>query len=322
MNSRRVLIALTISLIILVLLFQFADPGKILTVLTQITWQAILLGFVLSIASYFLRALRFYILLQKRVSFSELLSVVAVQNLLVNTTPSRVGDVSFLYILKKKNHIGAIQSASALVIARIFDFTVIMLCLFFSLLFTPNTPEAIAKALPAIVAMVVGLNIFLLILVYHGRKAQSAFEKILGSLNLVEKFPFPFLLEKTQKLCESFEQIKSRKIFFTTLVISALSWFTIYSTSIVLIRGLGFDFPAPLIVVGATAAMFSAFLPIQGLGGFGTIEAAWVVVLLPFGYSPETIILASLNSHIIYLFYYTLMGIWGMWRLSSKDHPS
>jgi uncharacterized membrane protein YbhN (UPF0104 family) len=52
-------------------------------------------------------------------------------------------------------------------------------------------------------------------------------------------------------------------------------------------------------------------LPIQGIAGFGTSEAAMFIFFSAFGVDKDWAVAASLDVHIISLVYITLVGITG-----------
>jgi uncharacterized membrane protein YbhN (UPF0104 family) len=53
------------------------------------------------------------------------------------------------------------------------------------------------------------------------------------------------------------------------------------------------------IFLGSVAAEVAASLPIHGLGGFGTYEAAWALTLEELGYPREHAVISGLLAHAI-----------------------
>ncbi len=323
MTHKRYLIAAAISLVLLVILFTYADIDlrEVVTLLLKTDPLALAVCFVLVGIGYYLRAIRFALLLQTPIDTTTLFHAVSIQNLLVNTTPARVGDFSILYLLKKKRDVPAVESASALVVARLLDFTAIMVYFVAALFFLPKLPDVVEAALPPITAFIICANLALLILVFQGKRAVAKLTSILSSLGYADQKTLAFILDKTSTVADGIAQLRSRRLAAYLFILSLAQWASIHATSYILITGMGFAIPLSIIIVAATFSMFSAFLPLQGLAGFGTLEGVWALVLIPLGIGKDDAMLSGLNFHLIYLAYLLIYGALSMWQLSLHGIP-
>lgn len=323
MTRKRYIVALAVSILLLALLFTYADIDlrEVVTLILETDPLALIVCFVLVGIGYYLRAIRFALLLQTPIDTTTLLHTVSIQNLLVNTTPARVGDFSLLYLLKKKRNVSAAESASALVVARVLDFTAIMAYFIAALFFLPALPDVIEAAIPLITAFIIALNLALLILVFQGKHAVAKLTSMLSSLGYADQKLVAFILDKASTVADGVAQLRSKRLAAYLFILSLTQWASIHATSYLLITGMGFAIPLSIIIVAATFSMFSAFLPIQGLAGFGTMEGVWALVLIPFGIGKDDAMLSGLNFHIIYLVYLLIYGALSMWQLSLKRLP-
>ena len=92
--------AVIISVVLVAILLSQINLRDITTTLTSIDPIYLVIGFVLYIFTYFFRALRFYILLNNKVSIKHLFSIVCVHNMANNIMPARTGEISYVYLLK------------------------------------------------------------------------------------------------------------------------------------------------------------------------------------------------------------------------------
>ncbi|WP_269849783.1 lysylphosphatidylglycerol synthase transmembrane domain-containing protein [Methanosarcina horonobensis] len=91
----------------------------------------LVLGFFLYVLSYLLRGLRFHILLDKKISLTDLFHIVCVHNMVNSILPARSGELSYIYILKKYHDKSTGEGVATLMVARVLDFITISLLFFY-----------------------------------------------------------------------------------------------------------------------------------------------------------------------------------------------
>jgi hypothetical protein len=77
----------------------------------------------------------------------------------------------------------------------------------------------------------------------------------------------------------------------------------------VLARGLGLDVSLGAAVFGSGLAIAANLLPINGLAGFGTQEAGWVVGFVILGVPRELALSTGLGAHLVQLANVILFGL-------------
>lgn len=55
-----------------------------------------------------------------------------------------------------------------------------------------------------------------------------------------------------------------------------------FSVVFLVIRGMNFDIPIPIIVMGSTFTVLSTLLPIYGIAGLGTSQGLWTRLFCPW----------------------------------------
>jgi hypothetical protein len=65
------------------------------------------------------------------------------------------------------------------------------------------------------------------------------------------------------------------------------------------------------ILFASSFAVFSTMLPIQGIGGFGTMEGGWALGFIAVGAAEEVAINTGFGFHLIVLLFTITLGIYG-----------
>lgn len=316
--TRKKLITVFITFLLLgIILSQIKIEDLILTI-KNINKIYLVLGFLLYAFSYVLRGFRFHILLDKKISLTDLFHIVCVHNMVNSILPARSGELSYIYILKKYHAKSTGEGVATLMVARVLDFITISLLFFISSLFISDLPEMFSGIIWLVVLFMVLLAAFLIVLLYAGeiflRFANSVFITFkIDNNNLVRLF-----LGKTKEIVENFKNIKNNGKMTELCIISFLIWLTLYFLNYVLIRSLDINISFFAVLLASTFVVFMSILPIQGLGGFGTYEAGWTIGFISIGLTKELAINSGIVVHIIGIVYYMLLGFYGYQYLCKK----
>jgi len=309
MNKRAVLFSIIITIVLVYILLTQIELGDIFNVLFSIQTHWIILGFILYILSYFFRALRFQILLNEKISIKDLFSIVCVHNMVNNIIPARMGELSYIYLTKKRG-ISTVDGIATLMIARIFDVIVISFLFFVSILCVRESP--ISSALLIIAAFLILIILFSLSLVYWREKFMGIIEGIILRLNLNRFHIVRLLLKKSRGITECFKAIKSERVILYSSLFSILIWVSLYLVDYILLRGMGLNLTIGAVILGSTLSIFTTILPVQGLMGFGTIEGGWAIGFMATGISKEVAIVSGFGVHIILIIYVLILGGCGL----------
>jgi uncharacterized protein (TIRG00374 family) len=319
--------AVVITIALVAILLSQIQITDVITTLAGIDPLYLIAGFVLYVCSYFFRALRFHILLNREVGLRDLLNIVCVHNMANNILPARTGELSYIYLLKKLHNKTTGEGIATLLVARVFDFIAISLLFFISALMIRDLPEIIMKAVWAIALFMFLIVIFLVILLYSGESLLNLVRRFFRRFNLEKRYFIDYLLRKGEETVESFEEVKTRRVVFWAFLFSVLVWCFMFSTTYVILSGLNFYLPLYKVIAGSTFAMVITILPIQSLSGFGTYEGAWAIAFMALRFSKEHAIISGFSVHIISIIYFLIIGGYGFhslnWlkRVNHKNPP-
>lgn len=255
--------------------------ARLLAPWRQITLPAIALAALLTFASYWLRALRFYDYFRSemRGRFSLCAKLMLQHNLLNNLLPMRSGELSFPVLMSRYFDVPARRSLPALLWFRVLDLHTLGIA---ALLAMSGIPAAWV-----IGALVLWLPLPWLLFHFSARLRVS----LEGSAqSRVQRF--------TAEILRALPQ--DGMAFYRAWAWTALNW---------LVKLLAFAWVLKLFVhegwsaaaMGAIAGDLTSVLPVHGIAGAGTYEAGVVAGLLPYGVAADAALAAAVNLHLFLL---------------------
>jgi len=230
--------------------------------------------------------------------------------------PARTGEISYIYLVKKKHNVPTGEGAASLVVVRVFDFITISLIFFISAMFVRDLPEVISKAIWIIAGVTIFMVLILIAVANFGKLFMDVVTKITNRIGIERIEMIKYLLQKTDETVQSFKLVNSKQIMWI-FIFSMLIWFCNYSMSYILIKQMGIRIPIFDILIGLTFSVFASILPIRGIGGFGTSEGVWTIVFMSLGVSKQLSIASGFGYHILLTIYYLIIGCYGMMRLKT-----
>ena len=311
---QRLLLSMTVAIALLALLLYWGELSlaealgawRELPLTTWLTVLAIHLGI------YLCRTLRFAALLpgERTPAFPQLLAISSAHNLAAYVMPAKTGEASLLLYLKGLCGISGSVSLAALLLSRLLDlFTVAAsMSLVCALLATSPRFDHLTWLGPlALVLAVTALALFLLL-------------RFSDRMVLIAARPTALLARRAPRLAERLSQTAVRLAdaggegrLLRGLLLSLPLWLGVYLYFAVLARGVGMPTSVtfPESVFGASLAVLSNLLPINGFAGFGTQDAGWVLGFGALGLPRATALTTALGFHLVHLANVLLLGCLG-----------
>ncbi|MDF1693424.1 MAG: lysylphosphatidylglycerol synthase transmembrane domain-containing protein [Zhongshania sp.] len=236
---------------------------------------------LLTLISYALRAQRVfdYFGKAKHHRFTPYLRISLLHNALNNFLPMRLGEASFPLLMKREFSLSMLHSSSGLLFIRLCDLHFLLCLLTISLGFS--------------------LSISRHLVVY------SAITALLGLPLLLFRFSRPLLnllpvnWQTWLRQIRPFFPSTSRqclRIYAHTIAI----WCS-KLLALAMVMRCFIDIPLQQALLAVVSADLSSVLPVHGLAGSGTFEAAILLALAPFELSHDATLLAALNVHLYLL---------------------
>lgn len=291
-RSRRQLLVRAASVLITVGLLadlvgrvNWAEFDQLLARVTLTSWIGALLAYL---TLNLFRALRFRILLDKRDSpWRVLLPITLYHNFLVRALPFKLGELSYIVLLRSRLNYTMEAGLSSLFGARVLELLIIVTVFAASIPASAEQLAAQRDELSLIIAMTFALGVIGL---YYGggiiRRVQGALQPLLqraerrrpgigGATNL-----------RLRQLAAEMDRIRQPRLFLTALFTTCFTYTSSFLTNYILLRALGVDANLPAFIAIISLGMFASAFPFT-VSGFGVVEAAWLFGLTQFAAMPE-----------------------------------
>ena len=316
---KKKIISLIVTAALILILLSQISLDKFLDVILTISPFWVAVGFVMYSLGYLFRAIRFRMLLGDKVSLRQMYPLVCLHYMANNILPARLGELSYIYLVKKLHRIPTAEGIASLTIARVFDLIALSSLLFLSAVFVGNIPAVIANSFMVMGGLMLVPVVFIIFVVHGGRRFVSLMEKIFIALNLKRFEKVELILEKSLEIIDCFHVVKSRRVIFYTLLNSFAVWFFIYLMNLSLLRGMGLNLALPIIILGSTFSVLTNIAPVPSIASIGIYEGVWALAFISLGIPKEAAILSGFVAHIMMLVYVALLSGMAMYGLRDKN---
>jgi hypothetical protein len=257
-------------------LFRFIDLKHLGDLFKQTRWHWWSLGLGIWMVLYLVRAKRFA-LLAPRTPYATMLCITAMHNFLLRLLPFRTGELAYVFLMKRAGTAGMGESFLGLVLLRILDSTAVVILFGAALAFHQGTylGDRRLGLLAAGIASLMGIGAVaaLIPLLRLALKVTTAFLKL---FHLDNHSKLKVAMTKINEAIESFGQVQ-RNTMLWSVALSFLLWLLTFAAFFAIMRAFSMPVGLAQTILGSTAAVVTGFLPIGGIGSFGTLEAGWAL---------------------------------------------
>lgn len=319
-NSIKWLFPIALPFVIYWVLFSKMRPEDFLVTIKNASVLWLALGFIAYSANQAFRTLRFQCLIHTKKTLRKQLFRVQSLYIFYNyLLPFRTGEATYIYLARKHLNIPVANGISSLVVARMFDYSLLIVCcgiiaLCMKLRMTPWI-SMLMKGGAVLFFAITALFILCMLrkntyVVWIGEK--SNFFALWQENKLIQKFSGEF-----QKIVQSFREISNIRTGLQTVFYTLCTWLCIFLAFYMITRGLGYSVSfLQMTAVSVIAVMSRAF---QGVADFGSHEMGWFGGLVLIGFSGKDASIVSFSSHVIILCYMLLVTLYSKITLRKYD---
>ncbi len=320
---RIVSVIVTVALLaVLVGEVEWAKFDLLLGRIAPVSWLGALLAYL---TLNLFRTLRFRVLLGKDdTPWRLLLPITLYHNFLVRALPFKLGELSYIALLRSRLNYSMEEGLSSLFGARILELLIIIMVFASGVL---TSAEALAQQRDRLMLIIVATFFVCVIGLYFGGSLLRASAGLLlpgirsllrGKRRLIVPLESGWL-----QLADELDRVRQPRLFLSALFISCFTYSSSFLTNYVLLRALGIqvDFPAMIAII--SIGMFASAFPFN-VSGFGVVEVAWRFGLMQFaGWSESDATATGFLLHGFQLFAAALYGLVGylLIHLSPRVSP-
>jgi uncharacterized protein (TIRG00374 family) len=318
-------LSLLVTAVIVILLLRLVSPDQILQLFQAPRLSYVALAFALYGLTYLFRAMRLRQFEQLvHVPLWKVFVVTSLHGFFNFVVPARLGELTLIYLLRKRHHISVGQGGAILLVTRLYDFISMSLCLLGALLPYGLGQNGIGTG---ILISSAGLVFLLLLTVaLAANRLWQLFMRLWDHRAICsERAIRPWL----QTVYTKFEevgwvlQIADDPVFSTRLLLlSIAAWLSLFGTFWALLQAMGFQaFSLPEVVIGSTGAVLTNLLPVNAVGSWGTLEAGWTAGFAIIGMAADEGIASGFVVHLWTLLFAVTLAL-GSYLLSFISQTS
>lgn len=303
----KLILGLLATLILLYFILSQVDVQSIKKSISYLSAPAISLAFLLYIMVYLFRALRFHALLKDSIKIRDMFFIVCIYNLFAQIIPARIGEFSYIYMVKKRG-VPLRSNIMSIAISKMLDICVISIIFFVGVAALPLFYKDIYPLFIAALAMLLAIITFLVL----AASKPEIFIRITRMLarNMRNK-PIKFVLLKIEEVFSEFKVLMSRHMLAKVLAYSLIAWLSAYASTFILLNLIFPNLTFLNVFFIASVPILFSLIPISTIGGFGITEAGFLFPLLLFKVPVAEAISAGLVVHVMQILFIMLLGLIG-----------
>lgn len=292
MNKKvKIIISTLLTLIFVYYIASQIEWQQLTGIINKADYKLVFIAVLLYFISYIIRALRLKVIVNdKHITVKKLLSITLLHNLYNRILPARLGDFSLIYMLKHYANKNVSLSIGLFLILRIYD--LMMSLIFLSISYNIIFPFGL-------ISLVLWVFVFIFLCF-----AIQPIKLIKIVYWIMEKVPlniriFDIIKQKLTIIIVGTKQLEKISIRIYLFASTFAIWSLIIILFVCLLQSISINFKLLDTIFATALANFSWVLPINGLGGFGTMEASWGYAFSLRGYDFNSVIIYALYINVI-----------------------
>ncbi|MBM3707517.1 MAG: flippase-like domain-containing protein [Actinobacteria bacterium] len=275
---------------------------------------SLVIGLILMFSIDFFKTYRQKLLIgTDQVRMVDMFLVSLIRNAFNMVLPARTGELSYVYVLKRKFKISVEVGVSTLMVGLLFEIIIVFCMIIISVIIVGINRYPISST--NVILIAAGLLAVSLILLFFLSKFIGLFIRLFNFFikrfaRLQKNRVIVYLYEKLVETNKNIEIIQGRRIYWKVYLASVATrvlkftsyYFLIHAT----LAPMGYTFADLsywVIFLATVAAEISAVLPTHAFAGLGTYEGAFALAFVALGFSKELSIIVGFNYHIINLIF-------------------
>ena len=313
-KNRQLLIRIASVVITVVLLtdlvgrVNWAEFDQLLARIAVSGWIGALLAYL---ALNLFRALRFRILLDKRDSpWRILIPITLYHNFLVRALPFKLGELSYIVLLRSRLNYSMEEGVSSLFGARILELLIIVMVFASSIL--ASAEQLAAQRDELLLAIAVIFVVSIVALYFGGQVIRTLLKPLRPLLQTANGRRDGFserVNSRLRHLADEMDRIRQPRLFLAALFTTCFTYSSSFLTNYILLRALGVDVELPAFIAIISLGMFASAIPFS-VSGFGVVEGAWRVGLMQFAAMPDAD--ATATGFLLHGFQIFAAGLYGL----------
>lgn len=297
-----------------VILLREIELKEIPETINRIPIHALLIGFVCYCLLVLAKTLRFKTILGLESNIFQVFPILTLHTFWGNFLPFRTGDISYVYLMRKRQKVEATQGIASLLIASIIDLVLLILLMSTTaLLLLPKLSGKLSLSILFLIPSLFGVVLVTLIILACTAPNVCLLiaEKCLQPLSNLKNRHIMWCVEKCSTIIKEITSFRFNFLFFKIWIYSLLCLVIRFGFQCYLVSEMGVEIPMIEVLFALVFTNVFNLLPIQTVGNFGTTEFPYVWLLNYFGTTLNIATITGFSLHLLILLYCIPLGIYG-----------
>ena len=306
-----------LAVIITYFLLKEIDIQQIPQTLSRLSIRALFIGFACYCLLVLAKTLRFRALLDLKVSVYQLFPILALHTFWGNILPMRTGDVSYVYLMQRRQKVEATQGIASLLVASLIDLILlIVLVITTAWLLRTELRDTFSGTVLYLMPLLVGSGLIagVIFVSVAPNVCLKLADRCVSPLLRLEKQPVSWVVNKGLAVLQELTAFRSNRRFLEVWGYSVMCIVIRFGFQCYLVAEMGVDVPMLQVLFALAFTNIFNLLPVQTIGNFGTTEFPFVWLLTHFGTSVEVATVTGFSLHILILLYCLPLGVYGFFR--------
>ena len=311
----RIALPTVLAVIISVILLREIDLKEIPETIRRISIQALLTGFVSYCLLVLVKTLRFRTILGLDANVFHVYPILALHTFWGNFLPFRTGDISYVYLMQRRQKVDATQGIASLLIASIVDLVLLILLMSTTaLVLLPKLSGKFSWTVLFLTPSLITLGLISLVILacLAPNFCYTIVQKSTIPLLRLKKRPITWGVEKGLEIVNEITSFRFNLRFIKIWCYSFLSIVIRFGFQCFLVSEMGVNIPLIEVLFALVFTNVFNLLPIQTVGNFGTAEFPFVWLLLFFGSDKNIATVTGFSLHLLILIYCLPLGLFGL----------
>ncbi|MDE0317204.1 MAG: lysylphosphatidylglycerol synthase transmembrane domain-containing protein [Candidatus Poribacteria bacterium] len=310
----RYVLPTVLAIVISYLLLKEIDLKKIPETLGRISVKALLVGFGCYCLLVLAKTLRFRTLLDLDSRVHQIFPILALHTFWGNFLPMRTGDISYVYLMQRRQKVDATQGIASLMVASVIDLALLIaLMVVTATLLLPKLGGRFSWTVLYLTPLLIGTGLIILIIWACAAPnfCNNLAQRCVKPLLRLEKPVLTWITNKFISILNEITAFRFNLRFLKVWGYSLLCLVIRFGFQCYLVAEMGVDIPLTEVLFALAFTNGFNLLPIQTVGNFGTTEFPFAWFLNYFGTSIETATVTGFSLHILILLYCLPLGVYG-----------
>ena len=303
-----------LAVVVAYFLLKQIDLQQIPQTLSRLSINALLIGFLCYCLLVLAKALRFRALLNLESRVHHIFPILALHTFWGNILPMRTGDVSYVYLMQRRQKVDATQGIASLLVASLIDLVLLMgLVIGTAWLLRTELRNTFSGTVLYLAPFLIGGGLIVVVVFVYVAPSIC--------LKFADRWTAPFLrlnkrfitwvVNKGLEVLRQLTAFRSNRRFLEVWLYSLLCLVIRFGFQCYLVVEMGVEIPMTEVLFALAFTNVFNLLPVQTVGNFGTTEFPFVWLLNHFGTSVEVATVTGFSLHILILLYCLPLGAYG-----------